>query len=338
MDLVDRYLNAVRFWLPKSERQDIIAELGEDIHSQIEERQDELGRDLTEDELEAVLKRCGSPTAVAERYLPQRRLIGPLLLPVYLFVLKLVALVYLVPWLAVWIVLVAFVPSYRAAHPGPELFETLSTWWNTAFYAFGFITAAFAIAERARAKSNSSDAWSPRCLPAVRDAWRISRARSIVEIACCGLFALWWAGALRFPIIVSEANVPWTLSPVWRSFRHDCFGSILALTLAGIALAGFNLARPSWTGLRLGIKASLDAAGMIVLGFFLRSQGSGIKALWVRLLAERQQLPKAELLAGWSDVGVFSTLLIALAILLASAVSGYVRMARRGPSEPPAQA
>jgi len=28
MDLVDRYLNAVRFWLPKAQKQDIISVLG----------------------------------------------------------------------------------------------------------------------------------------------------------------------------------------------------------------------------------------------------------------------------------------------------------------------
>jgi hypothetical protein len=34
-ELVDRYLQAVRFWLPKRQQEDIIAELSEDLHSQI---------------------------------------------------------------------------------------------------------------------------------------------------------------------------------------------------------------------------------------------------------------------------------------------------------------
>lgn len=31
MDLVERYLHAVRFWLPRSQQDDVAAELGEDF-------------------------------------------------------------------------------------------------------------------------------------------------------------------------------------------------------------------------------------------------------------------------------------------------------------------
>lgn len=48
MELLDRYLQAVRFWLPKAQQQDIIAELSSDLHSQIEDRETELGRPLNE--------------------------------------------------------------------------------------------------------------------------------------------------------------------------------------------------------------------------------------------------------------------------------------------------
>jgi hypothetical protein len=120
MELVDRYLQAVKFWLPKTRRQDIIAELAEDIRSQIEEKEAELGRALNEDESSALLKRRGRPFSVAERYLPQRSLIGPGLFPIYALSLKIVGLAYLIPWLLVWLFLVVFVPSYRSAHPvGP---------------------------------------------------------------------------------------------------------------------------------------------------------------------------------------------------------------------------
>jgi hypothetical protein len=72
MALVDRYLQAVKFWLSGNQKDDIIAELSEDLRSQIEEKETELGRKLTDAEVEPILKRCGSPMAVAERYMPQR--------------------------------------------------------------------------------------------------------------------------------------------------------------------------------------------------------------------------------------------------------------------------
>jgi hypothetical protein len=56
MDLINRYLQAVKFWLPKNQKQDIIAELAEDLRSQIEDREAELGRQLNESEVAELLK------------------------------------------------------------------------------------------------------------------------------------------------------------------------------------------------------------------------------------------------------------------------------------------
>lgn len=77
MEALDRYLEAVRAWLPREQRADIVAELGEDLRSEIEERQGALRRPLSEDEVLALLKRRGHPMSVAEGYLPSQHLIGP---------------------------------------------------------------------------------------------------------------------------------------------------------------------------------------------------------------------------------------------------------------------
>ena len=67
MELLDRYLQAVRFWLPKAQQEDLLAEFGEDLRSQIEDKETELGRPLDKGEMSAILKRCGSPMMVASR-------------------------------------------------------------------------------------------------------------------------------------------------------------------------------------------------------------------------------------------------------------------------------
>ena len=59
MDLIDRYLQAVKFWLPSEQKQDIVAELSEDLHSQVEDKESELGRPLSGAEVEAILKKGG---------------------------------------------------------------------------------------------------------------------------------------------------------------------------------------------------------------------------------------------------------------------------------------
>jgi hypothetical protein len=96
MELVDRYLSAVRTFLPRAEQEDIIRELSTNLSSQIEDRQTELGRRLSEAEIEALLRRHGHPMLVAGRYRTDRRslalgrqLIGPALFPFYAWLLKL---------------------------------------------------------------------------------------------------------------------------------------------------------------------------------------------------------------------------------------------------------
>ena len=103
MDLIERYLQAVKFWLPKNQQDDITAELSEDLRAQIEERESKLGRKLNEMEVESLLRQRGSPIMVANGYLPQRQLIGPLLFPIYTFVLKVVTLCILIPAVVGWI-------------------------------------------------------------------------------------------------------------------------------------------------------------------------------------------------------------------------------------------
>jgi hypothetical protein len=136
MELLDPYLHAVEFWLPKAQKRDIIAELSGDIRSEIDEKEATLGRNVNEAELEAILKRRGDPLRVAETYLPQQHLVGPTLYPIYAMLLRAFTLYFLIPWLVIWICFVAFSPSYRANHPGLALLGTLGPLWSLAANSF----------------------------------------------------------------------------------------------------------------------------------------------------------------------------------------------------------
>ena len=59
MELLDRYLHAIKFWLPRGQREDIAAELSEDIRSQMEDEEAKLGRKLNEFDLASILKQRG---------------------------------------------------------------------------------------------------------------------------------------------------------------------------------------------------------------------------------------------------------------------------------------
>jgi hypothetical protein len=119
--LLERYLRAVEFWLPEDGRADIVAELAEDIQSEVEDREAEMGRSLREDELADVLRAHGHPMLVAERYRPSRSLIGSGLLPLYLFTLKVVLLWILLPLAIASAILSAMV----GPNPAGELLDAL---------------------------------------------------------------------------------------------------------------------------------------------------------------------------------------------------------------------
>lgn len=89
MTLTERYLKAVAAQLPRSQRDDIIAELADAIADRMEAREHDLSRPLTEDEQEAVLREIGHPLAVAARYgSGPQHVVGPELYPWWKFGLK----------------------------------------------------------------------------------------------------------------------------------------------------------------------------------------------------------------------------------------------------------
>ena len=97
MDLIDRYLIAVRRQLPRDLEADFASELADSLRSEAEEHERTAGRPLTEDEQAALLKKRGHPFVMASRYLPQQHLIGPPLFPYYRQALKFVVFWVVVP-------------------------------------------------------------------------------------------------------------------------------------------------------------------------------------------------------------------------------------------------
>ena len=267
MELMDRYLHAVKFWLPRNQKNDIIAELSEDLRSQVEEKESELGRKLDQTEVEPILKRCGSPLAVAQRYLPQRSLIGPALFPIYSVIIRSLIFYFLLPWLLLWIGITLFSPDFRADHPGAALLASLDPWWLACTYSLFFCTLTFALLDRSQARSLLVDTWNPRSLPAVRDPNRISRGATIFELTTSvATLALWiQLGGFRRDYHLFGLTV--TLSSAWPYF----FCGFSALIFGGIVLACLNLPQPRWTRLSASLRLGLDAYSWSLIYWMLRA-------------------------------------------------------------------
>jgi hypothetical protein len=260
MELLERYLQAIEFWLPKRQKQDIIAELSEDLRSQIEEKETELGRKLEDAEVEAILKRCGSPLQVASRYRPQQYLIGPTLFPIYRFVLGVLVLGCVVPRFLIWL-------GFLIADPAHSSYLHMENLGATILYFAFFTTLAFAIIERSGVKLQELDTWSPRKLPPARDPNRIPRSGSLCEIGAIVIFNVWFVGLFWPRPAINFYGAQIMLAPVWQIF----FWSFLVLAVANIAMAGVNLFHPYWTRQRASLRLLSNGLGGALVCWMLKT-------------------------------------------------------------------
>lgn len=329
MELLDRYLRAVKFWLPKAQKRDIIAELSEDIRSQIEDRETELGRRLDEAEQEALLRKRGNPMFVAGRYSPPKQLIGPTLFPVYKFILKILVYGYLLPGAAVWLFMALFIPSYRADHPGGALYIALLNWlWSNALTSFALITGGFAVMEKLNWTARWETTWNLRGFPAVCDTQKIPRSSSLGNIAGPLFWAVWWIGVIKFPALMihtGETVQAWTGGTLWRSLHRHFFWTVLALLLAEAAFGAFNLFRPYWTRKRLACGLALNASIALFLFVVVKINWHAGLAAWLSLNVRRS----TEFISAKLDA--FSNVLVVwiIAAIAIGYVVGSLVMARR---------
>ncbi|PYX04024.1 MAG: hypothetical protein DMG86_01560 [Acidobacteria bacterium] len=193
MELIDRYLQAVKFSLPRAQRDDIIKELRDSILSQIEEKEAALGRQLTKDEQVELLKKLGSPMHLASRYGKQQHVIGATMFPIYWRVLK-AAL-----GLAFLVQAGASIAMAAAGKPFIQSLSPLLHYPSVALSVFGWVTVVFAAMDFFGARIQVSDRWDPRKLPPlVKSDPRKSRFELIARLVIQIIFGVWWLAGLHY--------------------------------------------------------------------------------------------------------------------------------------------
>lgn len=249
MQLLDRYLTAVKFWLPKAQRADITAELAANLQSEIDDRAAGLGRPLSDEEVAALLKQHGAPILVASRYQAEhrtvtfgRQLIGPVLFPFYWIAIKVSLVLLLIP---------AIVPSLvlnATANPTRELAHLLYRSLWLALPTLFFLTLAFAVIEACLGKFHLLEKWTtdwdPRRLASPeRQAKQVRRSSSIAGIIVQSIFILWWLGNSSFPyLVLGQGGAEINFVPIWASLHFP----ILVISFVCLAQHWINLAQPNW--------------------------------------------------------------------------------------------
>jgi hypothetical protein len=268
LELIDRYLQAVRFWLPKSNRQeDLLSELGEDLRSQIDDKESELGHPLDKPEIAEILKGCGSPMMVAGRLGPQRHLIGPALFPIYEFVLKMVLLWILIP---VFIFIVGPVNLANSGGGwGSAVLETFGDLSSALFIAAGIVTFVFAIIERTSSHLGSEIKWDPLKLPPVpKEAPKPSLMKAVSDFGF-SIFGLVWLLLIpQYPfLILGPAAKVLKAGPILHLFYLPfVFVSVVALVRSAIILA-----RPQWTWFPILSQLFQSVLMLVVLNYMIQA-------------------------------------------------------------------
>jgi uncharacterized membrane protein len=204
--------------LPEAQRDDIINELAENLRAQMDDREAELGRPLTDAEQEEILHQHGHPMIAAGRYQTNqdarvafgRQLIGPALFPFYLRVLWIVMAISL----AIYAVTVAalVVSGVTVTFAGIMNAVVLQVFWQ-----FVVITGIFAAVEHYLPTTQWSAKRLPAPQPPVRQGARVSRFESIAEIVGIVVLVgwLWFAYNRPFPLFGPVLD-DYRLGPVWQ--------------------------------------------------------------------------------------------------------------------------
>jgi hypothetical protein len=247
MELLERYLQAVRTYLPMSQQEDILQELRENLRGQIEDRESALGRPLNEDELAEILKKHGHPLLVATRYRQSRHLIGSTLFPFYWLVMKIILAIVGFGYAVSVLVMIA---------QGKLFFEVLGallSYVGAVLPTFAIVTIVFAVLDISnskfrlleRATKATNENFNPRMLPMLRpasdlpDAKPISRFKTAFELFFTAAFLLWWVRVNPIrklalfvalgPVGLAD-KIPFQLGPVWNII----YWPVISLSLVAI--------------------------------------------------------------------------------------------------------
>ncbi|HEY2819801.1 MAG TPA: hypothetical protein VGJ06_02065 [Candidatus Acidoferrum sp.] len=290
--ILEKYLNSVRSALPEAQRDDIVQELSENLHAQIEDKENELGRSLQDAEVEEILKQHGHPMVVASRYRQDKRsvafgpeLIGPEVFPFYVRVLKFNLGISAVVLFIVAVALAFGGHAMTAGNLIPAIFYQITI-------QFAIVTLIFAAADRHFKKHpeswNYRDAkhpWHPAFSfdnqsKAKGDSGRVSRFDSVAQIVALGVSLVWLRVAESAPFLIfGPAAAFLRPAPIW----HQFYWPVMAIVWLGILQAFINLVRPDWLRLMVLYRALTAIAWIMILVFVLKS------GPWVVLTSDASQ-------------------------------------------------
>ena len=280
--ILEKYLNSVRSCLPEAQRDDIVQELSENLHAQIEDKEEELGRPLQDAEVEELLKQHGHPMVVASRYNQEKRivafgpeLIGPVVFPFYIRVLKFNLGISAVVLFIVAVALFFGGHAMTAGNLIPAIFYQV-------VIQFAIVTLIFVAADRHFKKNpetwnyrNAKHPWHPAFSfddwsksKTKSDSGRVSRLDSVAQIVALGVSLMWLRVAQGAPFLIfGPAAAFLRPAPIW----HQFYWPVVAIACLGMLQGLINLVRPDWLRVMVAYRALTAIAWLVILYFVVKA-------------------------------------------------------------------
>jgi hypothetical protein len=262
MDLIDRYLGAIRRNLPVRGADDIVAELRDALASRIEEREDALGRPLTPEEMRALIKSFGHPLVVAARYRKRQWLIGPDVFPFYLMVARVVLLAVVGVQVVICLVRLLFGDG-EPVQVVLAMFGGLAT---SLIISLAIVTLLFVVLERSGFPAEHLQNWNPAQLADAGDE-QPGPWKSAAEVGLTIAFLLWWAGVFSLPYGLGNADFRIAPAPVFT----ELYWPIFALAAARLVHNLIQWLRPRWRLARRLIGGATAIGGLMLVALIYRA-------------------------------------------------------------------
>lgn len=334
MELLNRYLEAVRKYLPWERQDDIVAELRANLEAQLEGRQEELGRSLNEEEAKAWVGQLPRPALMAGRYRRQQHLIGPGLFPIYSLLLRMAMF-----WLAIMLVVVNIVKAF--VHPWSTGSIAMGMAWIAAgMVHIGYVLAAYAAAltlafaaveylllhhpEKFSPIAEALRTFDPNYLPPLGPAKSARTLPRAVADLIGNLALLAWLlflpahpFLLLGPGVFAVNALPYALAPVITEF----YWALLVLTAVQAAWKTINLKTGAWRGERSVQRLVSRLLGFIPLVILLMAPGHR----WLLLKDSAADVTRRVLQIGQINRAVYLGLRVVLAIALVALVAELAR-------------
>lgn len=180
MELIERYLHQVGKYLPRKNREDILAEIKSHLEDTLDER---TGGSPTDEDVIALLQETGSPQKMAASYAPQGQyVVGPALYPLWRMVTGIaIAAVLgaqlLAGGIAVWM-----------DNDASNVAGMLAGMFNSVPMTVGWVVIVFMILQARGVNPKMDEDWNPRELPAIENTEEVKRSEKIAGIVFGSIF------------------------------------------------------------------------------------------------------------------------------------------------------